>query len=121
MIRNIYIGNKKVTMNANASILIAYKVHFGDDLLNELQKLQNINEEEVGSFTDIILKVSYLMAKAGKDKTAVNKSYEEFISQFNFYEFNKAFNSTTKLFMDNFGIDIRSKENFKKKVNYKKK
>lgn len=81
MEKTIKFGNKEVTLKADATLLLRYKMEFGKDLFAEQAKLQetivkNEKGEIIGTNWDkfdstIVLRMAWAMAKA-HDKTIPN-------------------------------------------------
>lgn len=81
MEKTIKFGNKEVTLKADATLLLRYKMEFGKDLFAEQAKLQESiikdeNGKAIGTDWDkfdstIVLRMAWAMAKA-HDKTIPN-------------------------------------------------
>lgn len=81
MEKTIKFGNKEVTLKADATLLLRYKMEFGKDLFAEQAKLQEaIIKDENGKAIEtdwdkfdstIVLRMAWAMAKA-HDKTIPN-------------------------------------------------
>ena len=81
MERIIKISNKDYKMKASALTQFSYKNETGRSFLKDLQKLTNVNIEDMDSLDDItelILKVAYVMVKEADKTQATN--YEDFLS-----------------------------------------
>lgn len=81
MERIIKISNKDYKMKSSALTQFSYKNETGRSFLNDLQKLTNVNTEDtekLDEFTELILKVAYIMTKEA-DKSQVT-NYEDFLS-----------------------------------------
>lgn len=80
----INIGGKDYTLKASAYTQFKYRNDTGRKMLQDLQelaKLQNVNEEEmiggIEDLTEMVLKMAYVMIEEA-DSTQV-KSYDEFL------------------------------------------
>jgi len=76
----IRISNKDYKMKASALTQFSYKNETGRSFLSDLQKLTNIdsdNVETLDNVTELILKMAYIMIKEADKNQVVN--YEEFL------------------------------------------
>lgn len=77
----IKIGNTDVTLRATASTVRRYRAKFGRDLLLDMQKFTN--GEQNGEALESILNLTYIMAKQANDK--IPDDIDEWLDSFDVF------------------------------------
>jgi len=110
------IGETKVNVSMNAGIIMLYKTKFNRDFFKDMVALDTKNKDgSSGEQINFITRVTYIIARMGKDELAVNSTYEEFITNFEISELMNSFKDVSELLLGNLHTD-----NIKKKTEGKK-
>ena len=75
--REIKIGEQTIGLRASPLALLFYKQEFGRDLVGDLMKLLNVEEEPETFDSVLFLQIAWAMAKAEK---GLNKQFPSFIN-----------------------------------------
>ena len=85
----IKIAGYDIPVHASLKTLIDYKSTFGTDFFEDLDKIQNVKTESIGSLSGIInttFQIVYILHKP----YAKNKTFNEFMDEFEFDVFQSA-------------------------------
>ena len=95
----IKIGGRELPVHASLKTLIDYKSTFGTDLFEDLDKIQNIKSDSIGSLSGVIntsFQIIYILHKP----YAKEKTFAEFMDTFEFgvFQSTEAMNELTGVF-----------------------
>lgn len=95
----IKIGDRELPVHASLKTLIDYKSTFGTDLFEDLDKIQNIKSDSIGSLSGVIntsFQIIYILHKP----YAKEKTFVEFMDTFEFgvFQSTEAMNELTGVF-----------------------
>ena len=95
----IKIGGRELPVHASLKTLIDYKSTFGTDLFEDLDKIQNIKSDSIGSLSGVIntsFQIIYILYKP----YAKEKTFAEFMDTFEFgvFQSTEAMNELTGVF-----------------------
>ena len=95
----IKIGGRELPVHASLKTLIDYKSTFGTDLFEDLDKIQNIKSDSIGSLSGVIntsFQIIYILHKP----YAKEKTFVEFMDTFEFgvFQSTEAMNELTGVF-----------------------
>lgn len=95
----IKIGGRELPVHTSLKTLIDYKSTFGTDLFEDLDKIQNIKSDSIGSLSGVIntsFQIIYILHKP----YAKEKTFVEFMDTFEFgvFQSNEAMNELTGVF-----------------------
>lgn len=95
----IKIGGRELPVHASLKTLIDYKSTFGTDLFEDLDKIQNIKSDSIGSLSGVIntsFQIIYILNKP----YAKEKTFVEFMDTFEFgvFQSTEAMNELTGVF-----------------------
>lgn len=88
----IRIAGKELPIHVSIKTIIDYKSTFGTDIFEDLEKIQNVNANSIGSLSSIIntsFQILYILHKP----YAKGKSFSDFLDEFEF----SIFQETTSL------------------------
>ena len=96
----IKIGGRELPVHASLKTLIDYKSTFGTDLFEDLDKIQNIKSDSIGSLSGVIntsFQIIYILHKP----YAKEKPFVEFMDTFEFgvFQSTEAMNELTGVFV----------------------
>ena len=74
MIKEIKLGERTLTLNANAATPVRFKMTFGEDLL----KILGASESDASSLPDTVAQLSYVMNKQAL-KEVSNLSFDDYL------------------------------------------
>ncbi len=95
----IKIGSRELPVHASLKTLIDYKSTFGTDLFEDLDKIQNIKSDSIGSLSGVIntsFQIIYILHKPYEKE----KTFVEFMDTFEFgvFQSTEAMNELTGVF-----------------------
>lgn len=95
----IKIGGRELPVHASLKTLIDYKSTFGTDLFEDLDKIQNIKSDSIGSLSGVIntsFQIIYILHKP----YAKEKTFSEFMDTFEFgvFQSTESMNELTGVF-----------------------
>ena len=95
----IKIGGRELPVHASLKTLIDYKSTFGTDLFEDLDKIQNIKSDSIGSLSGVI-NTSFQIIYISHKPYAKEKTFVEFMDTFEFgvFQSTEAMNELTGVF-----------------------
>lgn len=95
----INLAGKELPVHVSIKTIIDYKSTFGTDIFEDLEKIQTVNANSLGSLSSIVntsFQILYILHKP----YAKNKSFSDFLDEFEFTVFqdNTSLNELTGVF-----------------------
>lgn len=109
MKKTLIIDGKEVSFKATASTTIRYRKKFGCDLIKDLNKLKEINGNEISSeVLEIFAKFAYIMAKQA-DET-IPEDMWDWLDGFEVFSYEEVYTEIMDLWAESLGTTVEIKK-----------